>query len=268
MDWINSSTKLFGVVGSNISYTLSPAIHNYIFMKINYNAIYLVFDIPENRFQKIFPALVDLCEGLNITIPYKEKAINYLHDVDSVAKAIGAVNTVHKGRGYNTDYTAIKNLVKKYIGSLKGDICYIYGAGGAARASAYALGELGCKIIVVNRSRERAEKLVKDLTSYGFDVSIGSGCSGVVGVVVNATPNSSIVPNTCLNSKLVVELVYNPIETDLVVRARKAGVRVVNGLEVLVEQALEAQRIWLGVDIRSEEVVRYLYARKFARQNV
>ncbi|MEM1560131.1 MAG: shikimate dehydrogenase [Ignisphaera sp.] len=263
MDWVNSSTKLFGVVGSNISYTLSPAIHNYVFRRFSYNAIYLVFDIPENRFQKIFPALIDLCEGLNITIPYKEKALDYLYDCDPVAKAIGAVNTVHRGKGYNTDYVAIKSLVEKNTGKLEGNVCYIYGAGGVARATAFALGELGCRIVVVNRSRNRAEKLVKDLAVYGIEASIGATCSGRAGVVVNATPNPSVVPDSCLNTELVVELVYKPVETDLVVKAKKAGVRVVNGLKVLVEQALEAQRIWLGFDVPSEEVIGYLYARKF-----
>ncbi|MEM1541651.1 MAG: shikimate dehydrogenase [Ignisphaera sp.] len=264
MDWIiNASTKLFGVIGRNIQYSLSPPIHNYVFRKTGHNAVYLAFDIPEERFQYLFPALMELCEGLNITIPYKEKVIGFLEDLDPIAKAIGAVNTVHKGVGYNTDYIAIEVLVKENLNNLDGDLCYIYGAGGAARAAAFALGKLGCRIVIINRSRSRAEKLVKDLAEYGVDAEIGESCENRSRVVANATPNPEIVPEVCLNTDVVIEFVYRPVETQLVVKAKMRGIKVINGLEILVKQALEAQEIWFGeVRIPYEEVIGYLYARK------
>lgn len=263
MDWINASTKLFGVVGKDIKYTLSPAIHNYVFKKIEYNAVYLAFDISEEKFDYIFPALLDICEGLNITIPYKEHSIKFLKNCDPIVKVIGAVNTVHKGVGYNTDYIAVKTLVKKHLTNLSNDVCYVYGAGGAARAASFALGELGCRIMIINRSRERAEVLVKDLQKYGIESSIGSDCKKKTPtVVVNATPNPAIVPAECINSNLVIDFVYRPVETELIILAKARGAKVINGLEILVRQALEAQKIWLGVDILDEEVIGYLYARK------
>lgn len=262
MDWIDISTKLYGIVGHNISYTLSPIIHNYVFKKTRYNAVYLVFDIPKDRFDIAFRGLLEVSEGLNITIPYKEIAVGLLNDVDIVAKAIGAINTVHRGKGFNTDYVAIKTLVKNAMGSLSNELCYIYGAGGAARATAFALGELGCRIIIVNRTRERAEKLVQDLQKFGINAAIASSCKGRSSIVVNATPVSSIVPDICLDTELVVELVYRPIETDLVKRAKARNIKIIDGLTILVKQALEAQIIWTGVYIPEEEVIGYLYARK------
>lgn len=262
MDWINASTKLYGVVGHNISYTLSPAIHNYVFRKTGYNAVYLVFDIPRDKFSAVFRGLLEICEGLNITIPYKEEALGFLNEVDTVVKAIGAVNTVYRGRGYNTDYIAIKTLVKNTIGDLSNELCYVYGAGGAARAVTFALGELGCKVVVVNRTRERAEKLVQDLRNFGINASIASSCESRSAVVVNATPVPSIVPDSCLDTELVLELVYKPVETDLVKRAKARNLKVINGITVLIKQALEAQKIWSKAHIPEEEVIGYLYARK------
>uniref|UniRef100_A0A7C5XFQ9 Shikimate dehydrogenase (NADP(+)) n=1 Tax=Ignisphaera aggregans TaxID=334771 RepID=A0A7C5XFQ9_9CREN len=262
MSWIDVNTKLFGLIGYNISYTLSPAIHNYIFHEIGYNAVYLVFDIPEEKFNKMIDTLIELCEGLNITIPYKEKIFGFLKDFDSDAKRIGAVNTIYRGRGYNTDYTAIKSLVIEKINSLQDMICYIYGAGGAAKASAIALGDLGCRISVVNRSIERAIELVKRLNSLGYEAKVENKCGEKVDVVVNATPNPLFVHDDCLKAKLVIDLVYRPVETILIKKARDRGIDVIDGIRILVKQALDAQRIWHGNTYSEEKVIRYLYDRK------
>ncbi len=262
MSWIDVNTKLFGLIGYNISYTLSPAIHNYVFREIGYNAVYLVFDLSEEKFNKMMDTLIELCEGFNITIPYKEKIVGFLKDFDSNAKKIGAVNTVYRGRGYNTDYTAIKSLVKEKINSLQDMICYIYGAGGAAKASAIALGDLGCKISIVNRSIERAIELVKRLNSLGYEARVENKCSEKIDVVVNATPNPLFVHDDCLKARLVIDLVYRPVETILIKKARNRGVDVIDGIRILVRQALDAQRIWHGNTYSEEKVIRYLYDRK------
>ncbi|MEM0005620.1 MAG: shikimate dehydrogenase [Ignisphaera sp.] len=263
MSWINANTKLFGLVGHNISYTLSPAIHNYIFQETGYNAIYLAFDIPEEKFGRDIYTIIDLCEGINITIPYKEKVIEFLNDIDHNSERIGAVNTIHRGRGYNTDYIAIKSLVNEKMGSIAGMICYIYGAGGAAKASAVALGDLGCKLFIVNRSVERAVELVRRLGRLGYEAYVGNTCTDSVDIVVNATPNPSYVHDSCLTAKLVVELVYTPVETILVRKAKNRGVKIVNGIEVLVRQAIESQKIWNGIYFPEDRVIGYLYGRKF-----
>ncbi len=266
MSWIDSSTKLYGVLGRNISYTLSPVIHNYIFREIGYNAVYLVFDIPKEKMDIIGRALVELCEGFNVTIPYKEEVIKYLYSIDRYAEIIGAVNTVHRGRGYNTDYIALVNMLRKYSSILGNSICYIYGAGGASKASAVALHSYGCEVHIVNRSIERAKHMAEYLSRHGIDIHIDKDCLMKTDVVVNATPDPSIVPDKCLeNASLVIEFVYNPIETILIKRAMMRGIEVIDGLRILIRQALEAQKIWLGTDFPEEKVLRYLYDRKLIR---
>jgi len=266
VSWIDASTKLYGVLGKNISYTLSPAIHNYIFREIDYNAVYLAFDVSEDKFDIIGRALIELCEGFNITIPYKERIMSFLYSLDRSAKVVGAVNTVYRGRGYNTDYLALLSILKRYSNVLRGSICYIYGAGGASKASAVALYEYGCEIHIINRSLERAQHMTNYLSRYGIDIHIDSDCSKKRDVIVNATPNPSIVPDKCLDGvSLVIEFVYNPIETSLIKRAKTKGIEFIDGLKILIKQALEAQRIWLGIDFPEEKVLEYLYARKLIR---
>ncbi len=266
MSWIDSSTKLYGVLGRGISYTLSPAIHNYIFMEVGYNAVYLAFDVPVEKIDVVGKALVEICEGLNVTIPYKEVIMKYLYSIDRSAEVVGAVNTVHRGRGYNTDYIALVNILRKYSNILRSSICYIYGAGGASRAAAVALHSYGCEIYVVNRSLERAKNMATYLSRSGIDIHIHKDCVKRADVVVNATPNPSVVPDKCLEgSRLVIEFVYIPVETTLVRRARTRGIEVIDGLTILVKQALEAHKIWLGIEFPEEKVLRYLYARKLIR---
>ena len=262
---IDGKTELFGLLGSGVAYTLSPAIHNYIFEKLGYNAIYYPFDVPKEKFEKAVDALLELCKGLNVTIPYKEAVIPYLSSLDETAEKVGAVNTIYKRKGFNTDYTAVKRLASRHRELVEGLACYVFGAGGAAKAVAVALGELGCKkIVIVNRTLERAAEVVQRLKKMGFSAEVGSKLCDEKGVVVaNATPNPDFVPNACAEkAQLVIELVYRPLETSLVKRALRAGAKVVNGVEVLVTQALDAQRIWLGIDFPAEEVLGYLYARK------
>ncbi len=180
-----------------------------------------------------------------------------------IRDSIGAVNTIHNLNGYNTDYIAIYNLIKEKLID-KPSICTVFGAGGAGRASIYALLKLGCEVYVINRSLERAQSLEKDFKEFGYDIKIISSCKPG-DIIVNATPNSSYVPDECIKGKLVVDLVYNPVKTPLILKAEKTGIRSINGLEILVRQAMEAERIWFGKSLSDEEVVKFLYARKLVR---
>jgi shikimate dehydrogenase len=265
MRLIDTKTELYGLVGSGISYTLSPAIHNFIFEKAEHNAIYYPFDVPEEKFDQIIRALLELCKGLNVTIPYKERVVGHLNSLDATAEKTGAVNTIFRWRRYNTDYIALRKLISKFKNLVSGSTCYIFGAGGVVRAVAVALGELGCEaIVIINRTLERALKVVHLLKARGFNAYVGNSiCNARELIVANATPNPDFIPDNCVeNAKLVIELVYRPVETSLVKRAAAKRVNVINGLEILVAQAVESQRIWLGIDFPEEEVVRYLYARQ------
>lgn len=265
MPEVNGSTKIYGIVGEGIEHTLSPAIHNYLFEKFGLNCIYVPFNTPRERFERWFPVLLELCEGLNITIPYKEVSLNFLESVDEKALNVGAVNTVYRGRGFNTDYIAIKQLVGTHIRGLGGRVCFVFGAGGAAKAASIAVAELGCTVAVVNRTPARARELVRRLRELGYEAFEATGCcSSCRRVLINATPNPDFVPESCIddNTELVIELVYRPVETSLVRKARRLSIPVIDGVRILVRQALEAQKIWHGVEVQDEEVLGFLYARK------
>ncbi|BFH72672.1 shikimate dehydrogenase [Sulfurisphaera javensis] len=254
---INYNTKLLGVVGENIPYTLSPAIHNFSFQSLGINAVYLAFDIKKKDFDQIFRGLVKITYGLNVTIPYKEDAMKYVEQTD-IIKRIGALNTIFEGKGYNTDYLAIKSLVSERVDSF--NTCTIFGAGGASRAAIFALADLGCSISIINRTKEKAEKLANELEEKGIKIKINSYCNA--DIIVNSTPNSDFVPDECINGKLVIDFVYKPVVTSLIKKAQSKGIKTINGLEILVRQAMEAEKIWFGKSLEDEEVVKYLYARK------
>ena len=256
---INYETKILGVVGENIPYTLSPAIHNFSFQKLGINAVYLAFDIKREDFDVAFKGLLKLAYGLNVTIPYKEVALKYVKPSREVER-IGALNTIFNGQGFNTDYLAIKSLVlEREVEKIEN--CTIFGAGGASRATIFALSDLGCSINIINRSLERAEKLALELKEKGISAKVSSSCDNS-DVIVNSTPNPDFVPDQCVKGKLVIDFVYKPVLTSLIKRAEARGIKTINGLEILVRQAMEAEKIWFGKSLDDKEVVNYLYARK------
>lgn len=255
---INYETKLLGVVGENIFYTLSPAIHNFSFQKLGINAVYLAFDIKRADFETVFSGLVKLAYGLNITIPYKEEAMKYVK-LTREAERIGAINTIYNGYGFNTDYLAIKSLVEEKVDN-KVETCTIFGAGGASRAAIFALHDLGCSINIINRSFDKAERLSLELKEKGMEVKVNSSCQS--DIIVNSTPNPDFVPDECINGKLVIDFVYKPVITSLIKKAQSKGIKTINGLDILVRQAMEAERIWFGKSLNDKDVVNYLYARE------
>ncbi|MBO3757973.1 MAG: shikimate dehydrogenase [Thermoproteota archaeon] len=259
---INYSTKLFGVLGNNIQYTLSPIIHNYSFSKVGANAVYLAFDISKEKFSKVAQTLIDLCAGLNVTIPYKEKIMGFLDDVNEKARTIGAINTISNKKGYNTDYIAIQSLVLEKLKSINGFKCIVFGAGGAAKAVAFALGDLGCSIFVYNRTPERGKLLVDMLNRNGINAELAKEYKSA-DIVVNAVPVQDFINPKYVSGILAIDLLYSPVNTEFLKLAKLREMKTISGIEVLVRQALESEKLWFGKSLSDEEVIAYLDARKF-----
>ncbi len=258
---VDYNTKLYGVIGRKISYTLSPAIHNYSFSVMGVNAVYLAFDLEEDKVNKAVPGLLEVGAGFNVTIPYKEKVMEFLDKLDDTAEKVGAVNTIKGKVGYNTDYLALKEILSRYgyFDTL------VFGAGGASRAIAVAVAEEGVNLYIYDRTREKGERLASYLREKGFKASYVDHCNLSYEIVVNATPDPSFPPDQCIKGKLAIDFVYTPVMTSFLTRAKEKGMATVDGLEILVGQALEAQKIWLGKSANKDEVVKYLYARKLVR---
>jgi 3-dehydroquinate dehydratase/shikimate dehydrogenase len=259
---ISRGTHITGIVGSPVSQSASPAMHNRAFAALDLDFVYLPFEVKTlaeffHRFVRPATREIDLnFRGLSVTIPHKSAVIPLLDEIDSTARAVGAVNTVvargARLAGYNTDVRgAIEPL--ESVCALAGESCGVIGSGGAARAVIYGLIERGARVSVFTRNPDKAGALHEQ-----FDVSVSpveSLESSDVRVVINTTPvgmqghseGSSPVPSAWLRNRLIAyDLVYNPLETEFLARARAEGCQTVSGLDMLVAQASIQFELWTG----------------------
>ena len=161
LSMINSNTSLYAVLGDPIFQSLSPAMHNSSFSHVNYNGVYLAFRVKE--IGKAISGIKALgIKGAGITIPHKVKVMKFLDEIDDTAGKIGAVNTIINRQGnitgYNYDSVGAVNAVKEKT-EIKNKSVAVLGAGGAARAVGYGITSEGGRLTILNRTKERGEKL-------------------------------------------------------------------------------------------------------------
>lgn len=268
--------RIFGLLGYPLGHSLSPAMHNAAFKKLGIHAVYMLFEKPQEDFSSCLKQLKLMkVAGFNVTVPYKEKVIPFLDEVDEQARRIGAVNTVvnKNGRfiGYNTDCLGfIASLKKDLRCNPKGKNAFIIGAGGAARAIAFALAKEGVKEIrLYDILPERAEKLAHDI-SETVGVVQGGGNTEITFVhnlpfekrkIFLGIENANLLVNasTCGMKKddpfpidpallpkgiVVYDIVYNPSPTKFIKALKAGGVKAVNGLGMLLYQGALAFELW------------------------
>lgn len=277
---INGKTKIIGVIGKNIKNSLSPLFHNQIILKYSLNFCYLPFQVAETDLGKAIQGIKALnIRGVNITFPYKEKAIEFLDKVEKSARRIGAVNTIvnNKGflTGYNTDVIGFKKSLQEdgeFV--IKEKKAVILGAGGAARAVVYALLEEKIEeICIFNRTLEKAKKIKQNLSSFfpKSRISVfpleGEDLKDKIEkahLLVNATslgmpPRVDITPlpdeKLFHPNLLVYDLIYHPARTLFLRQAERAGAKIINGLPMLVYQGIESFYLWTGFKPEGEEVL-------------
>ncbi len=265
----------FGLIGYPLEHSLSPRIHNAALRLAGLPGEYSLYPVPpwpgENGFS--IPRLLDglrsgELQGLNITIPHKQTIIPLLDDLTPAARAIGAVNTVFRLAeriiGDNTDAPGFwADVQRLWAGEPpRPRRALILGAGGSARAVAYALLTHGFEVVIAARRLEQANALRKSLATAGGGVqAVELSPSAIVQLkmpirlIVNATPvgmhphvdASPWPPAVSFPQRAVLyDLVYNPTETLLVAQARRAGLAAITGLGMLVEQAALAFERWTG----------------------
>ncbi len=265
---IGPETKVVGVFGYPVKHSASPAMHNAAFRACGLDYLYAAFEVkPEHLRDALLglPAL-GIC-GVNLTIPHKENAIQYMNELSEEAAATGAVNTVviesGKLKGYNTDIEGFLESLSEDAGFTPGEKkVVVLGAGGAGRAISFALAkEKASELIIANRTARRAEKLVSEIRQKFPEVkikamplssnSIGEEISSCT-LLVNVTPlgmkGEMPVSNTeCLHEGLTVyDLIYTPLSTPLLEEAKKRGAKTVNGLSMLVYQGAASFELWTG----------------------
>ncbi|MGH6869979.1 MAG: shikimate dehydrogenase [Rhizomicrobium sp.] len=256
---ISGRAKLAGVVGWPVAHSLSPRLHAYWLAAHGIDGAYVPLAVQREDFGRAVGALARAgFRGVNVTVPHKEAAFALAHDVDDAARAAGAVNLLlfRDGRieGRNTDAAGLAASLTEELGknAVAAKDVAILGSGGAARAAALAMATLGAQSIrIIARHRGRGEALSAGKLSV-FDWNDARALAGTH-LLINATsagmtgqPPLDIVLDTLPLNAIVCDLVYNPLDTDLLQQARATGHRAVDGLGMLMHQAAPAFEAFYG----------------------
>lgn len=266
---INAETELFGVIADPVAHSYSPLIHNTAFREQGLNARYLPFRIPKGDLHHFMDHCREIgVQGISITIPHKEAAIDYCTQAESSATGIGAINTmVFNGKdrlGYNTDYRAamdcIEHIYKIDKGRerpMQGVKVVILGAGGVSRAIAWGLRQRHAEVVIASRNMERSQLLASEI-----------GCRAVewehrhetkANLLINGTPvgmhpdvDHSPYDRSALNELMVVfDTVYNPENTLLIKYAKERQCRIITGIDMFVRQAAYQYKLFTGSEAPS-----------------
>ncbi len=279
----NHNTKLIGVIGHPIRHSYSPLMHNLSMELAGMDFIYLPFDVPESNLKDALKGVVALqIVGLNVTIPHKEKIMQYLNDISEEASVIGAVNTIvnENGvlRGYNTDVNGVFATLEEYKDELNGSTVSVIGSGGAARSVLYTLIRHFNpeQINIINRTVEKAESLkdyisekmifnnIKTFELVPPDLNEVFNSSKLI---VNTTSigmapeidDSPVATSDAFNdNQLVFDVVYNPLKTKFLQLAEEKGAKTLNGLRMFVEQGARSFELWTGEKMDTEKIYKTL----------
>jgi 3-dehydroquinate dehydratase/shikimate dehydrogenase len=248
---LRPDADLYGVVGRPIAHSLSPAMHNSGFAALGVNAVYVPLEARDAGDFVRFAKHTGL-RGASITAPFKVALMSHVDEIDPIARGVGAINTIvvrnNRWIGANTDIEGFLAPLTKRI-PIKGVRASILGAGGAARAVAFALADRGAAVTICARRADAARELADRV---GGSVGEFPPAPSTWDVLVNATPVGSLsdprnpMSGAPLDGKLVFDLVYAPEETALLREARAAGCRTIGGIEMLVAQAERQFELWTG----------------------
>jgi len=258
-------SKTFAVIGDPINHSLSPNIHNAAFMELNLDCTYIAYRIPRGELKEGIESLKKIkINGFNVTIPHKIEMMKYLDKIDESCSLIGAVNTVTNNegilKGYNTDMDGFLEPLKRRKITIQNSKILLLGAGGAARAIVAGLAKEHAKhITIANRTLTNANNLAQ------FGNKIGVNCNAIeinrlekdlqdYNIIVNSTsvglknepspiPFDSIKPQT-----VVYDIVYMPINTDFLKKAKEKNAIIIYGYEMLLGQATRAFEIWHKIE--------------------
>lgn len=266
--------KHFALIGHPIEHTMSPFIHQRLFELSNVDASYEVLNISPYDLKNAFPALQKF-DGFNVTLPHKREIIYYLNELSKKGILCGTINTVKnislEKRRYSIGFTTdpkgfLKSLTEAKI-KLMGRVV-ILGCGGAARAIAYEVAAAGCETIIavrhksLNKATSLAGDIYTNILSPNIQTCLISELSGHIDLLINATPvgmypniSDCIVEHDIIkNCSNVFDVIYNPDETVLIKTAKSLGINAVNGVSMLVWQAVYSHKIWNNSTFKSDDI--------------
>lgn len=253
--------KHFAVIGDPIEHSLSPLMHNAGYQALGLEAEYQRFRVEPGNLAEGIKGLCALgFSGWNVTLPHKETVISLLDTLTPQAKRAGAVNTVKnlEGQliGHNTDGDGFVRSIEGELKGFKGKKAVLLGAGGASKGIALALAEQGMELHILNRTPGKAKDLVQVIRQEGGTAASGEFAPGEwlkdVDLLVQTTSvglHGEPFPFSLggiSQQALVVDIIFNPLETIFLYEAKKLGCRTQNGLEMLLYQGALAWEFWLG----------------------
>lgn len=263
--------KRFALLGEPLGHSLSPALHKAIYRQLEIDdASYRAVELPEERLKAFFSGFrVGGFDGVNVTIPHKANVIPMLDEVDSKAKLINAVNCINRTNnkltGFNTDLLGFAYSLRQHDVSIEGNEFAILGAGGSAQAVGAVLAEGEAKnVSIVNRTPEHADQLKRTINAVNDQVKVTivdeqklATRAKQLDCVINTTSvgmhpdtkESPINAEVFTSNTLAFDLIYNPLQSTFLKAAEKQGAATVNGLQMLVAQAVYSVEIWMGGNI-------------------
>ncbi|NQU63620.1 MAG: shikimate dehydrogenase [SAR324 cluster bacterium] len=274
---IDGETKLYGVVGNPVKHSFSPRMHSLAFQELGINAVYLPFLVNESQLPQLLNAFtITGVQGFNITLPYKEKIVPFLDSLSDEAEILQSVNTVVRTgdgwRGYSTDGKGFMRSLTSANIELRGKKVLLAGAGGAARAIGVSLALAGVsELVILNRTQQKADNLAQLLlqTDSAIQVRTALPAGFRTDIAINTTSlgmydNRCPLPDEVLrNSKLIIDIIYNPPQTTLLKKAVEWSIAHLNGLEMLLYQGIESFEIWTHdnapVEIMRQSLIASLY---------
>ena len=263
--------KRFALLGEPLGHSLSPALHKAIYRQLEIDdASYRTVELPEERLKSFFTGFrVGGFDGVNVTAPHKAAVIPLLNEDDPRASSLNAINCIHrignKLIGHNTDLLGFDYSLKQNNVSVEGGEFVIIGAGGSAQSVATVLAEGEAKsILIVNRTPERAELLKEATLAVNSSVNVSVASAEEIAdkakdfnCVINSTnvgtspkvKETPIAKDLFNDNMLAYDLVYNPLKTQFLKDAESQGAATVNGVQMLVAQAVYSVEIWMGGNI-------------------
>jgi shikimate dehydrogenase len=284
---ITSNTSLFGIIGYPVKHSLSPVIHTSCFQKKRFDAVYLAFEVKRENLRDAIKGIKALgIKGVSVTVPHKTDCMKHLDEIDEIARKIGAVNTIinRNGKlyGYNTDYTGVKEAFKKNGVNPKGMKVLMIGSGGAGRAVAFALCEMGISsIFITGIIKEEMKRLAEDIEkNYRLvsvewfvrdekkEMEIGRKCE----IIVNASPvgmepdvdKIPISLDIFRDGQVLFDVIYTPPMTKFLKEGKKRGLKCISGVDMFVYQAMEQFRLFTGMEA-SERTIRKILKEKIKK---
>jgi 3-dehydroquinate dehydratase / shikimate dehydrogenase len=251
---LTKKTRVYGVIGNPIAHSLSPLLHNTGYIATRKDAVFVPFLVEKlGEFLKVISEFG--IAGFSVTIPHKQRIFDHLEACESPAEEIGAVNTVtirKDGRlvGSNTDYRGVLRALEGKL-TIKGSRVLIFGAGGSARAAAFALAKSGAEVLVCARRENAAKHLARAVR--GGVLKRATLRKEKFDAILNTTPvgmhpheESSPLEAAELNCKLVMDLIYRPLKTKLLRMAEARGIQTVSGVEMFLAQGIAQWELWMG----------------------